>query len=685
MRKSRILFVVLAVAVTFTLFSCNPLAVSKTDTGTFAYTIPAEIIQNIRTERFTGTEDTWYLKFKVTIWSSDGTSYPEQTKTVLLTYEEGDDWLETDRQDTQITFTSVPLNTPMFLSMSIYIDAGEGPTPIKYTIKPRQFSISDGNNVNVISVSLDTPYETPFLMYHAPVYSGDAAKLYYFNSADTANNIYYADYLPATLLQPNAACYDMAERLWFLDDDGVLNYNDGEETKSPSDIPETAKPQTVLYDPITDKLVVVAYKAVSGHSGWYAQKLDLSYDEEAAAINALSLDFIDDVGIEIEQNPFDMDNSKYYDSSADTPLPTPIAYAYDDYLYALRCFSRTSSTSTIECVKITLSDIDGYSAGDIVSTGTVSIPDCNPGSLNIAKEYSFNDIAVMDDSVYILWHQLEVWNNSGSNQFSLDDDNDHALAEGWTAENIGYVDRGGIQVLQANNLSSSGYIGVQGLQNTFEYDVLIPQDGLLPLQPTNPESEKAAGYWREPIFEDPGLTTPYKVSFPITWAIAIGGGDKLSNPQKIVAIKPKKLIIADGGSFVYTDSDSLHTDPVTGDTCFAVKDQNLSQIDYETITGIQLVSVNLENFAVNNLCMVDTDYSCFKAADPVQGIKFEYSQHSGSYYSPAQTYTGYKEVSCGWNTYNYTIHFDFDNSVASQFNGSSYIENTVKIGQTNMS
>lgn len=611
LKKSRILFTVLAIVAACTLFSCGPLASSKAETGTFTYTISPELREEIA--RFSGNDSNWEVKIEVSVWSETDGVYDKQTKAAWLNADDMEllDYVMPD--ETNLQFTNIPFNEPMLLSVNIYTNYSLVPEIGVTTRKPVSFSISSNNHLNIVTAKVDHPYVTPFLLTQRPE-NAAAYNVYTFDSVYSligTNPGLTSSYgrldedeiknkeEEFTLEYNWMYCFDFDNCLWYINktDHKLYKAEEIQDHVAYHEVYTTTNldgymPYAVYYDLIQDKITVI----ISSNAGqtWY--HITFAPDEADEVFRGDTDPLVSSFAQEFAKNP-------YFETgiSGEEKL---LGSVDDNILYTLLSMDHSTSEPEIKIRKTSL--ITGQTIGE---DGTAGISVVNQNAPN--KKYEFNDIYVNEGKVYILFHQREVWDDPDTSKGSYQDtyffdvdDNQILALDGTNADvdgfDFGIVDRGGIFVFDADSLTQTEIIGMPDLNVGLNHRVTVHE--------TNSSSQTYNFF----LYSDENKTQPIIKTLPIKWATAKIGETKLANPMKIVAIGPKKLVVLDGGVFCYEEGGQFSSDP---------------SVSYSD--GFQphsrLVEINLESFSNSRVIAPFEDYSDFQASINDSHYPFKYT------------------------------------------------------------
>lgn len=546
----------LIVATALLLVSCGGLTAAKGETGVVSFSMNPAMITNMA--RNNGQENPASIKIKFQITSPDNTTLNcTETKTIPS----GSSGSMPSEVTT--TFSNLPLNVTLNLKVEVY-SIYSTKEELTWTAK-EAFTLSKVGETPISATFLPV-LNTDYFIYNNMgstsnvVIGSRNSNLLYFTDADIIPGG-TTDHIEGLTIprHRNGFCSDFNKVVWYIDDDynvqtlrGNTIENGGTQTHS------------VLYDSETMMMWLITHTA----SGWYAGKIPAAerirgYDNPESELYDLST--ITSTGIHLAANPFSATTDVVY--APENSLRFPIAYVYDDCLYSLRTFDQNATAPSVTLCKFSLT------SGALLNTATVSIPVVNGAATT--RQYDFNDLFVSEDTILVLFHQVEIWGNDGSQKaYYLDAcyGNQEEIPE-----DIGYIDRGGIQLYKASNLAYSRTIGMTPVQNTistpaftgssYEGYNLVYTDASL-----SPESQKI-------------------ITYNVKWAVAPKNGTMLANPQKIIAIKPKKLVIADSGNFFYSTG---------GEVTYEGK-KYASPTEYTTKTSnaSNMIEIDLESFAVS--------------------------------------------------------------------------------------
>lgn len=624
------------------LSSCGPIASARTETGTFTYTIPPALLEQLA--RDAGNTTDWAYQIVARLQSEDdnGTSY-FQTHATSFTE---DDYDGNDFKPiaTGLSFNSVPLNKTMLLRISIYKNDGEN-TCVWTTLVPERIKIEDGSITNVIHTKLSKPYETKYLL---PKYdNGSISNYLRFNSPDGLDvdtTLYSADSIIRDYNSENQILQEIigtyyAPRIdtYLLDENNDFWYigHAYNESKNKlvlckenqteffysfdynSDFTDGADVHSLCYDHILKRLITVV---VDG-SNSYALVIDPETLPDADGTISVSA-----------SNATLLADHAFYETETESNYAY-ITAAFNGTLYTLRTGSQKpvqwtdDETGEVHRAnpEITLIKAD-YVTGECGNT-TVTIPSekDNPSE----AVYRFNDMYVDDENVFILFHQEEMWGLPEEDEY---DQNDWwvPLTDTTFTRDMGYINRGGIIVLNAATLTENDASPI--CMPEVKDNITLP---LSASQTYTDESNETHTYYPY-VYSDFELTQKVNMTFNFTWALKEKGDGTLANPLRIVAIKPKKLVILDGGQFFYTNGES---DENYGGNTFTATGGNPS--GKRTDSEGRLFTIDLENFSLSdNHVIYNPDYSAasgFKAADPKDWfyLKYNGSPSGGSLYVAA--------------------------------------------------
>ena len=572
---------VLVVATALLLVSCGGLA-SAHKTGSFAFDFNPAMLGNA--SRIANPDG--YV-IRAHLYSTDGTYDKTEHKSIGY-YELFDDEGEfTDNPPAvSFSFDEIPLHQQMNLKVDCseyYEEEGEYTW---LTTVTKRFTLTSSDPLYLNS-SLFRDITTPYLFTAIGQYDHN---LYAYLSSDVPDKVSGTNYLNMSgltsydneLYHQNAYCffggdeysdmnlaYLVTANSYYAESYG--NYNVSEENNL----------QSLLYDPVTQKLCVVYNENSDGRKTWKAAVLhqDAFTSLYAALENPSEYGRIVALGGNGSISPFSKDAN--IDFESDNVYEPPVAYAYDGYLYSLRSFDHEQSDKSITLCKFSLK------TGALVSTTTVTIPQVSPAGSGYKASgmiFNFNDIAVSDGLVYILFHQQEMWvAGSFGSMYNFE----NGGYEDPSVLKPGYVDRGGIFVYDGDSLKKVDTLGVAPVNKTITVKFTNPYDYANPAE--NPEHmfflyrnyDEATGVFSNPISEQ----------FPLTWSVPEINSLYFGNPVKIVAIMPKKLVIAESGAFMYEGGRSSYSDI----------DKNLAAYKAGTDRGGRLVTVDLENFSKSTI------------------------------------------------------------------------------------
>lgn len=564
-RCHHLLIATLLVFAALVLTSCGGLASPKHETGSFSFRVTDEMISAISRA---AVSDSTTCTITLHLYSTDGTSYDStQTKT---------DSLAALKNCTFDPFTGIPLG--MEMNLTVEVTAGG---KLVYASDKQKFTLEKSNANLALTVLMKRIIDMPIVLVDKSV--GDTPDYYRLSEiSQTDGYLTLPDREDDVLYCGAFYCTDNEGTLY------IANFNEmnaipleGETvncTFNTEDF-DNSIIQGLSYDASRDKVVTILLDNVTEEIYCY-QFTPGTLPEE------LTLTPTTPGVLKLEKNP-------YYDNMGDEK--PPVIYSFNGRLYSLL----TSDSSAAASVKLR---VQSLTDGSWIKDATVTIPQVNNQTEN--KEYTFNDLYVDESGIYVLFHQYEMWRNAGSLEY-------------WdgadvypSADTYGFVDRGGIIVLNAETLTQETIIGMPEVETSM----------------TSPMWHKHDSDRFRTAYTDTALTTPVTTPIPITWAIAPVKSEKLTNPQKIVAIKPKKLIVADGGAFLYTCDDYFigSDDKKYATTGAATK---------KTTTATRLVEVDLENFALNTAAEINTGNSGMYSYSFPDGFSLRYYKDVVSFQS----------------------------------------------------
>ena len=275
---------------------------------------------------------------------------------------------------------------------------------------------------------------------------------------------------------------------------------------------------------------------------------------------------------------------------------------YNDQLYL-----PVISASTLSLIKADLSDAEYDETGNVYQ---LNITEDNISSYEIFEEPltgypKISDVLWQDDYLYVLirdvsindsWYEDPFRSRGALVRINVSDDDYDVL--GWTNEPVD-VSSAGIYFKKDSNWDSFYY-------EDADHTKLFVMDGTKQME----------------MLSDATISSYYPT------LIIPDGGDSLSEeafygPEKFIAIKPKKLVIADDGFAFYTNADGALT--------------------YRNVNRV--VEVDLEDFAITNSTEVSVkfagDASSSFSGDYTRDItKDHYIADSGNFYYGSGAYEG---------------------------------------------
>lgn len=516
--KNLLRFAALLIFASVILTSCGGL-LSTRDAGRISFTVDPAMLNSARSAGFDLSEQ-------------DCTFYAHVYSEQPGLYDRNDSFNVAQGTATNLgahtfSFDGIPLHTPMKLKVEILSpkEVNGALTPVSIFSNYKDFTLSKPGETPVeLVIFPETAINWALTKVEA---EGSITKIASFPVFTDGNlNPGELESLSNQLLHPNAYCYDYQGNIWYIGTFDYLGtmytnlYNcDDDSVASPYQaLAGSITLQSVVYDRMTGKICVIAKTAANE---WYVDQFPCN---PANSISNYSCDSVAD-GIKLKATPFSTDASKSYTDTA------PIAYAYGGYLYTLRTFDHSIGNPEISLCKFSLSD------GSLVATKQVQIPHDGYTPVNArtdATAFEFNDMAVYEDELYILIHHREYWDNCAQDGGGHTHSPSPKANQYEMPDSLGCIDRGGILVFDTDTLASKGTLGMPEVKSSLTMPVYVRDNGLF-----FPASDASKN--------------PITVTFPITWAMADPGELNFSNPRKIVAIMPKKLIVADGGAFFYSN------------------------------------------------------------------------------------------------------------------------------------
>ena len=186
-----------------------------------------------------------------------------------------------------------------------------------------------------------------------------------------------------------------------------------------------------------------------------------------------------------------------------------------------------------------------------------------------------------------------------NSEFSFDGETEEVTADR-DFTNGGYVNRGGIIVLNAQTLEQTAVLGLKDIQDS----LTLPQTAAHGWKSEGLVNGSSVSHFTESFcYTDSSLTEVATYEFPISFALPEWNESTVSfaNPLKIVAIKPKKLVVLDKGTFYWIDGDKDEN----GNPKVVYKGEENPFI--HTKEAVRLITVDLENFADSKITTVITD------------------------------------------------------------------------------
>lgn len=645
-RRTLLYLVLLIAAASLIITSCNGPASPTNESGSFAFKVTEKMISAIN--RAAVPDDT-ICTFTLHLYSADGTSYNGiQEKTDSLAALKG---------YTFDPFTSIPFGMKMYLKVEV--KAGE---ELLFFSDVEEFTLTKTDGDQTVTVQMHRtekpPLDTPFVLTWVSDSDNWVGTILILPD-DTAFEPETSSLSSLATTIPGAKqieseffdcgyCFDASGVLWRLENNGVndiLCMTDSTGTTKKVTVTydkESFWIDRIMYDSATDRICLLCENWIedgsSGISYFYIKTFKpeeyLTWGE-TLAITTQDLPRL---------------NSGSYE------LPVTITYAYDGFLYSLDAFDLRSGNKNVltAIVKFDLTD------GSMVKESFVSIPRAKPDNYknqyledneDDTDNFVFNDMAVIGDSVYILAYQKEVWATEYltnedypyypaysyndyekvykfNSEFSFDGETEEVTADR-DFTNGGYVNRGGIIVLNAQTLEQTAVLGLKDIQDS----LTLPQTAAHGWISEELVNNSSVSHFTESFcYTDSSLTEVATYEFPISFALPEWNESTVSfaNPLKIVAIKPKKLVVLDKGTFYWIDDDKDEN----GNPKVVYKGEGEENPFIHTKEAVRLITVDLENFADSKITTVITDeakpYSFVD--ETMQELVVRYGQ-----YKPTQT------------------------------------------------
>ncbi|MBQ0166510.1 MAG: hypothetical protein KBT02_05315 [Treponema sp.] len=604
MKKLHILFLVLLAFSALVLTSCGGLASPKHETGSFSFRVTDEMISAISRA---AVSDSTTCTITLHLYSTDGTSYDStQTKT---------DSLAALKNYTFDPFTGIPLGMEMNLTVEVKVGG-----KLVYASDKQKFTLEKSNANLALTVQMKRIIDMPIVLVDKSV--GDTPDYYRLTEISQTDGYLTLPGREVDALSYGAFyCTDNAGTLY------IANLNkmnaiplEGETVKCTFNMEDFDNSiiQGLSYDASRDKVVTILLDNVTEEVYCYqftpgTLPVELTLTPTTPGV------------LKLEKNP-------YYDNMGDEK--PPVIYPFNGRLYSLL----TSDSSAAASVKLR---VQSLTDGSWIKDATVTIPQVNNQTEN--KEYTFNDLYVDESGIYVLFHQYEMWHEPPAYPY-----NDYALTEMNAGDN-GFIDRGGIIVADYETLAQKKAFGMPAINTSLTVPLI-----------TDVYAE--GQYYYPKLFADAAHTKEKTVTIPVTYSVANEGKGELANPQKIVGILPKKLIIADGGTFLYTNE--LDFTVETGNKAGVYALDRKDKITSNTAT--RLVEIDLETFSAKVVASID-DYNFYESTLN-SGFRVEYEQQipqgNTSYY-------GY-ETQFVANCYDVTSGVKYLDNTSCQYNNGSY-------------
>lgn len=583
MKKASILFGVLAAVLVLTLVSCGGLlSTGSRNNGYFSFTIDDATLQDIARN----ASDTSTYTVKAILKTTSGNSYNQQ-KSISGT-------INALKSQT-LNFTEIPLRVELKLEIEVLKGAS-----VIYTANPQTFTLNSANPTE-ISMKLIKELNIPFLLtyYTENQVAIDPSRYTVVNTEDYSSYESLINQIQQSSpsLDENGdiegLCVDSDGTLWYLVD---TNENQSETLSLESisigangssnhvvHINETLSdsslfPEIFQFDIQKNQIMLGAYS------------YDANYAPESLHIACVSLSALTAMENEESFTPLFINCSTFdidQDDLDQLYSPEYCSYAYNGNLYIHNGFFAMKFSTSDGTVIRKSYDFESLVNPENLNFESISLSQDFSKSFSyytlLDDIYSINDIAVYKNTMFVLFSQNAYWYPSDKGQVYSDPDDRY---------DTGYISRGGIMLFDADTLAFNRIIGMPEIHDSYKAPAKLfnnyteEEYALLP----------ATGV---PAYEDYEKTIPAYADLDVTWSMAAQGSREFHNASKIVAIKPKKLIIADNGSFLYEADDEITTSRES-----------------------RLMTVDLENFSISELWSFPTESSVYLPEPLPTGHKY---------------------------------------------------------------
>lgn len=485
------------------------------------------------------------------------------------------------------TIEEIPLNTKLKVYVSIVINGteiigGSSETFELSSADTQAVSISLSLNRESLTTVLSPtePYAGPLPLWH---YDWKSSPPYHFylTTTDTFSevsteetNSFYATYDKSDFY---ASCFDLKDRLWYIasiDDSDNLCYTSST-NPSENGVYPLSKQEGSLYreiadidcDPVTGKL-------------WICFTLR-NYSEDKKTYYVYSFDpeeVIGDAGY-FTNKGFNDDFTPgciQINETAMSSSPIHGAVINNTYYFAPEEGEQDNGTYewTLHKAQINGSEITATKDLSLIESGY--LPDADKSDLSTYIQ----DIAILEEGVFVLFRQ-----------------------DGYETASHWFISRGGLLWLEPDTLQKKDITGVTPFTNaSVSVPLLIRYDG-----------------YTSAIFYDEAGSKQIMTDYSFWHGVPTKNEKNFYAPVRFLAVKPKKLVIADNGVFMYCDTKNLTTK-----------------------TASRVVTVDLESFSDPVYSEISADFGA-----SISGSSFTYSYYTNFDYM-SDFYAKKYESGCGF-------------------------------------
>lgn len=489
------------------------------------------------------------------------------------------------------TIEEIPLNTKLKVYVSIVINGteiigGSSETFELSSADTQAVSISLSLNRESLTTVLSPtePYAGLLPLWH---YDWKSSPPYHFYLTTTDSFSEVRTEKTNSFYETNsksdfyASCFDLKDRLWyiaFIDGNAKLFYtsstnpsengvyslykNEGNSKREIADID---------CDPVTGKLwICFTLRDYSENTKTYYV---YSFDPEEVIGNE---HYFDNKGF---NNDFTPDGCMQINETAMSSSPIHGAVVNNTYYLATEEGERYDGTyeCTLHKAQINGSEITPTQDLGLIESGY--LPDADKSGLSTYIQ----DIATLEEGVFVLFRQ-----------------------DGYETNSHWFISRGGLLWLEPDTLQKKDITGVTPFTNaSVSVPLLIRYDG-----------------YTSAIFYDEAGSKQIMTDYSFWHGVPTKNEKNFYAPVRFLAVKPKKLVIADNGVYMYCDTNNTN---------------NLT-----TETASRVVTVDLESFSDPVYSEISADFGASKS-----GSSFTYSSYTDFDYM-SDFYAKKYESGCGF-------------------------------------